>query len=201
MKYLNVITLVFIFSINFSSANAQVLDSANLANAVNYRNIKEALENPDEVYKLTLRRKRLTAFPKEIFEFKNLNELNLTNNRISKIPPEIKNLTYLQNLYLGRNEIKSIPVELTELEHLRVLSLNRNKIDKLPPEIGNMYSLRQLDLWGTEIVKFPYEISRLKHTLKLIDMRVIYMQRDQQDEIKRMFPSTELLFSRPCNCD
>ncbi|MDD3876585.1 MAG: hypothetical protein PHT69_08180 [Bacteroidales bacterium] len=194
------VLLFLVFTAISMDVKSQLLDSLGLANAREFKSLKEAMRNPDEVYKLTLKRKKLRNFPSEIFLFKNLNELNLTNNHINFIPPEINTLKYLQNLYLGKNNITALPVELTTLEHLKILSLNRNDIELLPPEIGNLYSLRTLDLWGTAIVSFPYEISRLKHLLELVDLRVIYMNRSQQDEIKQLLPSTIILFSKPCNC-
>jgi len=180
---------------------AQLLDSASLAAATEYNNLRDALANPENVFKLTLKRKRLQRIPEEVFLLKNLNELNLTNNRITDIPPEIAKLTYLQFLYMGKNKLVAVPPEIADLENLKVLSLNRNDIDSLPSEIGKMFSLRQLDLWGTAIVELPSEIALLRHLLEVLDLRVIYMNRTQQDEIKYLLPSTHILFSKPCNCN
>jgi len=180
---------------------SQVLDSLSLSKAIEYKNLKEALINPEEVYRLNLRKKKLKSIPPEVFLFKNLNYLELSSNRINNIPKEISSLANLQYLYIGKNKIESIPIELTQLKHLKVLSLNRNGIKSLPKEIGSMYSLRILDLWGTDIVVLPNEIALLKHTLEIIDMRVIYMNRREQEVILNMFPNTKILFSKACNCN
>lgn len=197
----NFVLFLLLLALMPATAKGQLLDSAALAEAYEFRSLREALLEPENVYRLRLRRDRLTAFPEEIFFFKNLNALDLQNNRIKEIPPEIQSLEYLQELNMGRNEIKAIPVELTTLQHLKVLSLNRNQIDVLPPEMGNMYSLQVLDLWGTKVVKFPVEMGRLRHTIKTIDMRVISMCREQQDAIAQMFPGVEMLMSSPCVCE
>ncbi len=198
---ISVIFLALIFFFKFSEAGTHVLDSTALANAKEYRNLNEALKNPEAVYKLRLRRNRYSTFPEEIFSFKNLHILDLQNNNIREIPDSINKLQNLQEIYLGRNKIEEIPPTLTELEHLSVLSLNRNKIDSLPPEVGNMYSLKFLDLWGTEIVHLPEEMFRLRHTLEKIDMRVIFMCIEQQEKIRKMLPATTIHFSGPMPCE
>lgn len=183
-----------------NNTNAQLLDSAALSNAREYKSLKEALEKPSEVYRLNLQKKKLTKFPMEILKLVNLNELNLSHNKIVKIPPEIAELEYLQRINLSKNELTSIPTEIASLKNVEVLILNRNNIQTLPLAMGKMYSLKVLDIWGTEIDELPYEISGLKHTLQKLDMRVIYMTRAQQNEILKWFPLTEVLFSRACNC-
>ncbi len=189
---------IFLFSNNVS---AQLLDSTALANAVEYKSLKEALVNPSKVYKLNLHKQRLTKFPADILKFVNLNVLNLSNNKITKFPAELSQLAYLQNLNMAKNELSAIPPEISQLKNLQILTLNRNDIQSLPSEMGTMYNLKYLDIWGTEINELPYEISKLKHTLLKLDMRVIYMKRGEQEEILKWFPLTEVLFSRPCNCN
>ena len=93
-----------------------------------------------------------------------------------------------------------VPAEIGRLSNLKILILNNNKLQSLPSEMGQLYALRMLDIWGTEVDVLPYEISKLKHTLEKLDMRVIYMNRKQQEEILKWFPNTEVLFSKACNC-
>jgi len=194
--------IVFILTVLLThNASAQLLDSTALANAKEYNNLKEALANPDKVYKLNLHKKKLTKFPADILKLVNLNQLNLSNNKITKFPSEISQLAYLQNLNMANNKLSAIPPEVGLLKNLQILTLNRNDIQSLPPEMGNLYNLKYLDIWGTEIDTLPYEISRLKHTLLKLDMRVIYMKRGEQEEILKWFPLTEVLFSKPCNCN
>jgi len=196
LKYI----LLIILALTLSNGYAQLLDSLTLSTKKEFKSIKDALEAPTEVYRLNLRKKRITKFPEEIFMFVNLNDLNLSNNKIKNIPSDLNKLEYLQNLNLANNELLNVPPEIALLKNLKILVLNRNKLQTLPKEMGTMYSLRILDIWGTEIDEFPYEISGLKHTLQKLDMRVIYMNRNQQAEILKWFPLTEVLFSKHCNC-
>ncbi len=193
--------LLFLFVIGgFVSVNAQVLDSAALAEKKVFTDLKEALQNPDEVYRLCLKRKKLSKFPADILKLKNLNELDMSRNKLVKIPAEISQLSQLQVINLSNNNLTGIPPEIGKLTHLRILILNNNKLQSLPPEMGQLYALRVLDIWGTEVDVLPYELSKLKHTLERLDMRVIYMNRKQQEEILKWFPNTEVLFSKACNC-
>lgn len=79
---------------------------------------------------------------------KNLEDLNLSDNRISNIakmtwPPR------LQTLDLGHNRLKEFSV-LERLEKLNTLFLNRNRIRDLNPFLVPT-SLRELDLNGNQI--------------------------------------------------
>ena len=51
-----------------------------------YTSIKSALLQPDSVTRLKLRRKGLKEIPPEVMQLKNLRELDLTSNKISRIP-------------------------------------------------------------------------------------------------------------------
>ena len=98
---------------------AQVLDSAQLAQAYVFRSIEEALTKPDSVYVLQIRRKRLTQFPEEIFTFKNLNKLDLSRNKIELIPRDIGSLTYLTELNLSKNKLGALPPDIGQLKNLK----------------------------------------------------------------------------------
>src|SRR5207248_1866639 len=66
-----------------------------------YRSLAAALADSDHVYRLNLSRKKLKAFPAEIFRLKNLQDLDLSHNKIDSIPKEISSLTQLQRLNLS----------------------------------------------------------------------------------------------------
>src|SRR5947207_1790037 len=72
---------------------AQLLDSAQFHAAPIFNDLNEALQNPDRVYRLSLHGKKLKVFPNEIFKFKNLQELDLSKNRIDSVPEGIGTLT------------------------------------------------------------------------------------------------------------
>ncbi|HNW97720.1 MAG TPA: leucine-rich repeat domain-containing protein [Bacteroidales bacterium] len=197
MKYLSFI-LLFLLAGN---VNAQLLDSITLAHETEYTELSEALQNPNKVYRLNLRKKKLKEFPKEIYKLKNLQELNLSKNKLKEIPKEIDTLKHLQILDVSANNIDTIYNEIGNCTKLIKLILNQNIIAYLPPTIGNLTNLTFLDLWGNEIQAFPEEIKKLRNTLKIVDLRVINIHDDQQEEIERLLPDTKIFFSTSCNCN
>lgn len=176
-----------------------LLDSLTLDTIQAYTSLEEALKNPDKVIKLELRKKKLKNFPKEIFQFKNLQYLDLSKNNIKEIPEEIEQLGSLQYLSLSKNKIESVPKQIGELTHLYFLNLNQNDLSALPPQIGKLSKLRNLDLWSNNIERFPNEMKELK-SLKLLDLRVILIPDAEQERIQAMLPKAKIHFSPYCKC-
>jgi Leucine-rich repeat (LRR) protein len=182
-------------------SSAQLLDSTALSQETEYTSLSEALKNPDQVYRLNLRKKKLKIFPQEILTLKNLQELDLGRNKIKEIPAGIGQLTHLELFNVSKNRLDTLPPELGKLVNLKKLVLNQNTIAHLPSEIGNLKKLTVLDLWGNEIQHLPPEIAKLKNTLKLVDLRVISIKEDLQEEMVTLLPNTKFFFSMSCNCN
>lgn len=165
-----------------------------------YRSLSEAMKNPDHVYRLYLIKSKLDTFPKEIFLFKNLWDLNLSKNNLEELPAEIASLTNLQQLNVANNKLVHIPQEIGQLTNLIYLGLNRNVIEDLPPTIGNLENLEVLELWDNELRDVPDEISNLKN-LKIIELRGILFTEEQQQRIDGLVVKSAKLFMSPaCNC-
>jgi Leucine-rich repeat (LRR) protein len=86
-------------------AQTQLLDSTELAKEKIYisekkvyLSIDEALESPNAVYNLDLSRKNLKELSIEIKKFKNLKELNLSNNNLTSLQNELSGLQNLEIL-------------------------------------------------------------------------------------------------------
>ncbi len=190
--------LVFCFSSKVF-AQAHLLDSLTLDTLKGYTSIDEALKDPDKVIKLELRKKRLKAFPPEIFRFKNLQYLDLSKNDIKEIPPGIDSLKSLQILILSRNDLESLPKEIGALKMLQYLNLNQNNLMSLPPQIGSLVNLKNMDLWSNNVDKFPTEMRYLKK-LEILDLRVILIPDAEQQRVQEMLPKTKIYFSPYCKC-
>lgn len=180
-------------------ALCQELDSTQAEVGEVFYTLESALKNPDSVFVLILRREKLKEFPKEIFAFVNLEELDLSKNKIDTIPKEISRLKNLQVFNISKNKLTRIPPEISALSKLKKLIIFQNEIPFLPPEIGLLSDLEFLDLWGNEIGMLPVEISRLQK-LAVIDLRVIEINDDDQKTMKDLLPNTKIHFSRSCNC-
>ncbi|KWW32149.1 MAG: adenylate cyclase [bacterium P3] len=164
-----------------------------------YRSLGE-VSDPQQVYRLRLRWKRLRAVPPEVFTFTNLRELDLSRNNIDSIPPDIARLPHLQKLVLGRNLIRRLPIEIALLGELQHLDLNRNPVEELPDDMAYMPSLRELVLWSTNITALPASFVELNETLQLLDLRSCSLSHDEQQAIELLLPSTRKLWDHACNC-
>ena len=91
----------------------------------------------------------LTTFPKEILTATKTTSLSLTNNQLGgALPAEIKQLTQLENLDVSNNKMTGIPAEIGQLSNLKILNYANNQITGLPLELGNLTGLQVLDLSG-----------------------------------------------------
>ena len=165
-----------------------------------YSNLAAASDNPVLVLQLVLRKEKYTSFPKEIWEFSNLEFLDLSKNKLDSIPKKINLLKNLRVLKLSKNDISSIPPELYELNNLEILVLSDNEMAYISPKVKKLVRLRKLDLWRTNVAVFPDEMSELAH-LKIVDLRGVSLNRKQQDAASEVMPQAKVLFSPPCNCN
>lgn len=72
----------------------------------------------------------LIKFPKTIFKLKNLEFLNIGENKISEISPKIKNMKKLASLNLANNQLTTLPEEISMLKNLKTLIITGNSIPK-----------------------------------------------------------------------
>ena len=145
-------------------------------NNVWFNNLEDALKNPKDVVKLKLKRKKLTCFPKYLFLFPNLKELDLSKNRI-----------------------QSFPKDLSILSSLEFLNLSRNKIEIIPSQIIQMTALIHLDLWGNMIDFIPEEINQLKE-LNYLDLRGVSISKKEYARYNKIYPDLDLFLNTPCDC-
>ena len=112
--------LIFILFvlIGFDSV-AQLYKLSELDTVKEYKSLEEALKNPDAVIRLTLKGKKLKPIPKEVFLFKNLQELNIRKTKIDLLPKEIGDLKNLQILDVSKNELVTLPPEIGLLTNLK----------------------------------------------------------------------------------
>jgi len=86
---------------------------------------------------------QINYIPEHLCLLKNLEELVLRDQNITKIPAFIKNLSALKYLDLMRNKIEILPEFLSESISLEVLDLGVNKIKEVPEAIKKS----KIDLW------------------------------------------------------
>lgn len=190
--------MLFLFS-QAMFAQTELLDSITLDRTFVYTSIEEAMQHPELVIKLELKKKKLKQVPPEVFLLPNLQYLDLSKNKIRELPDEIGQLKNLQWLALSKNELQELNPKIGNLKNLYYLEINNNELTALPFDIGRLEKLQYLDLWSNDIGRFPEEIKNLKN-LKMMDLRVIMIPDADQKRIQSLLPHTKIHFSPYCNC-
>lgn len=107
---------------------------------------------------LDLSGKGLTKIPSDVFSRTDLEQLNLSNNKLTGAPQaEIRFLVNLKVLNLSDNALTGLPAELGQLRYLEVLDVSNNQLTGLPLELGNLTQLRVLDLTGNRYSAFDLD--------------------------------------------
>lgn len=116
---------------------------------------------------LDLKNCGLSEIPKEIFEYENLVNIDLSNddyceesmkNIIKVIPENIIKLKKLAYINLSNNKLVTISENISKLTSLQYLNLSNNRLTELSPKIANMSSLKSLNLEGNPFDMLPPEI-------------------------------------------
>jgi Leucine-rich repeat (LRR) protein len=101
---------------------------------------------------LDLSKSGLEKLPSNVWSMTSLEELNLSNNRLTgALPAEIRQLRNLRILDASNNLMTGVPAEIGQLTKLQELNLSNNQLTGLPSELGNLTSLRVLDLRGNAV--------------------------------------------------
>jgi Leucine-rich repeat (LRR) protein len=184
------------------SVVGQPLSDSELAKKKLYTSLEEALQEPDSVYRLKLKKRlKCDSLPSELFACKNLQELYLMGTKLSVLNQaigELKNLTLL-NLY--HNKLVMLPETIGNLSRLRTLIISKNLISTLPKSIGKLQNLTLIDAWDNPLYTLPDEIIALQKTLKILDLRQIALRDYEYDKMVELLPKTNIIITSACNCN
>lgn len=135
---------------------------------------------------LNLNVNSLMKFPVKIIEFKTLQYLDLSKNRIGDdIPNDILKLNELKSLNLEECEMNKFPNEILNLEKLEKLYLSRNRIINIPEQLILLKNLKELYLNNCELKN----IENIKNSqLKILHLNEnkIYSFQNQLLELKEL---------------
>ena len=133
--------------------------------SINGKMVNKDIKNLNLIYN------NLTKLPIEIGALAQLTTLNLAYNKLTHLPVEIGQLAQLTTLYLQNNNLTQVPVEIGHLTQLHTLYLRDNNITQLPVEIGNLSRLTTLYLQNNKLTHLPVELGQLTQltTLHLSD--------------------------------
>lgn len=208
---------MFVFSAVRLQVQAQLLSPQKLKKVKAFVSLEKALQTPDKVIKLDLWSAHLQEFPNEIFQFKNLQALNLNFNQIRSLPSEIYQLKYLQELRLGHNQLTTYPKGLEKLSFLRVLDLHGNQLKQIPASVGqlkkleelylhenqlaiihaNWVNLRQLGFINLSENQLHYLPVTAKHRLQRLKMLILVQNKlgkENKEQLKKCLAQVEIRF-------
>lgn len=189
--------LIFIVSFIFCmlGANSQttLLSPSALALKKDYKNIQEALSQPDSVYCLSLIDINLSQSTLRFDTFTNLQSLRLYNNQLSALPGSITNLAYLQELSIYENNLTSLPSSIHKLVHLRKFEMNFNALTSIPIQIGSLVNLTEMDLRYNRLNSLPYE-SRLLIHLQTLNLSGNLFSSFTKNWIRSLLPNCQITF-------
>ncbi|KAI8516500.1 hypothetical protein Bbelb_050810 [Branchiostoma belcheri] len=103
----------------------------------------------------------LTSVPAEVFDNRDVECLDLSNNRLKSIPEEIGQLKKLQRLELYSNLLTQLPQAITTLPNLQVILLSHNKLETLPDGFSRLEQLHGLNIQNNVFKKIPEEVCSL----------------------------------------
>jgi len=126
-----------------------------------FTNLKDALSEPERVYKLDLSGQDLEQIPTELKAFPNLDGLKLMNNHISNIGSELSENTRLEYLDLSGNQIEEINFDNLANSglNLTTLILRENLLENVDESINKLKFLTHLDLGANFIETIDEEVS------------------------------------------
>jgi len=131
-----------------------------------YTDLRIAVYEKDNVFRLDLSNQELKRFPEQIYELYNLQVLILDENQISDInlvPDKLNNLSYLS---LKNNKLIEFGIPQKCLYGLKELYLDFNQLIEFPEINNEDIELNTLSLTNNYIAHLPIEdlsLSRLVH--------------------------------------
>jgi hypothetical protein len=135
---------------------------------------------------------RVDDFP-DFPEILSFISLQFQFSHLKSIPESIQNLKNIQFLDLSNNKFTSLPVVIFKLENIIEFDINTNNISEIPPEIGNLKKMQKFDCSNNEIGYIPNEILNCKslQTITISDTTIVPMGIDASIVINEYPPQND----------
>lgn len=191
MKYL--FALFFLTSTIYSFADKEV-------DTIRYVTLEQAYTmDIESVTAIDLSKRKLTALPIELVQYKYLRHLNLSKNKLTEIPEFLSSFVYLIDLNLSKNNLTVFPSEICKMKSLERLGVSQNPFSHISECIVNLDNLKFIDLFETPLETFPNAFLTMKN-LKYIDMQGIVYGPTYQQKWIRGLHWVKIEFDAPCDC-
>ncbi|GCF11028.1 COR domain-containing protein [Dictyobacter arantiisoli] len=90
---------------------------------------------------------QLSTLPNALWQLQQLTSLWITwSPAIALLPAEVAQLTHLEQLRMSNTRITTLPAEIGQLTRLKELRLKWNQLRTLPPELGKLTQLEIIDV-------------------------------------------------------
>jgi Leucine-rich repeat (LRR) protein len=154
--------------------------------------------NPDSVFRLDLSKNKFHQVPSDIYKFKNVTEVNLSQNKLTSLPDEFY-FPNLQVLILEKNDLDTFSQAICNNTTLTQLLMGKNDIQVVPECIGNLTELTVFDIWFNPIHELPLSLTQLKK-LRYMDLRGVTFSNDFQKKWTTLLPWVKIEFDLGCDC-
>lgn len=104
-----------------------------------------------------------------MYNFRYMQQLNLSGNKIKFLPSDIGKMTMLKEFNLGYNALSRLPNSVSLLKSLVDLNLSNNNFSVLPFELRHLWQLERLHLSGNLFASIPSPVVAMRG-LKLLDL-------------------------------
>ncbi|DAZ97351.1 TPA: hypothetical protein N0F65_010785 [Lagenidium giganteum] len=120
-----------------------------------------------EIEELNLSNNAIFDFPTNIDKWRNMKQLYIQVNRLSKLP-SLDALQSLELLQAHQNALKCFP-EMGKLAHLKKIDVNNNQIREITPSFENLTALVHLNIRRNCLTSIPAFLCRCK-SLEILDL-------------------------------
>ncbi len=162
------------------------IDSLSIV-STEFRGLKEALNNPERVYKLDLYLTQLDPDLSNLTKFKNVRTMDLRGTAVTPLPDAFDQFEHLERLSIALDDLTVIPPSVLKLPNLRELSIYGPDITELPSGWGNLRDLTRLTITNTGITALPADIAELPKLTALL------LIRNKISTLPEVFPEFPLL--------
>lgn len=141
--------------------------------------------NPFKYYRAE--RKAYQQLPEELFQYPELEVLNLGENALHKLDERIGIFSKLYSLDLSYNKIEHLPNSFAQLQQLKYLFLNCNQLSIFPEVLFELPNLCFVYLTNNQLTHIPTAIKKWKQ------LEVLDLANNQLQNLPKSFTSLQQL--------